>query len=465
MRKIIFSVLITMTVLAVSMPSIAQTATVNGIIYRYDTASLTATLIDGKSCSGAVDIPVEINVTYKDSQNRPCASKFSVLYIGDSAFDGCTALTSVTIPASVRSIGAFAFHGCTGLTSIVTGISVSSIGDSAFRGCTGLTSITFEERVATIGSQAFYGCAGLTAVDIPETVTSIGASAFEACENLKRVNISDLTAWCNIDMGESVFPDYSLYLGNTLLSYMDIPDGVTAIKEYAFYRCTGLISVTMPKSVTSVGNFAFAYCKNLKISVSDLTAWCNIDFGYFAFPDYILYLGRDQITDLIIPDGVTAIKQNTFYNCTGITSVTLHNSVAKIGESAFQGCTGLTSMTIPESVKAIGNSAFEGCENLTKVHISDLKAWCNIDFGYSVFPDYSLYLGNTLVTDPVIPDGLTEIKKYVFSHCTSIASVKIPETVTSISSEPFYRCTGLKEVTIPNSVTSIGWGHSPDATT
>ena len=135
-------------------------------------------------------------------------------------------------------------------------------------------------------------------------------------------------------------------------------------------------------------------------------------------------------------------------------------SVTSIGVEAFYNCTGLTSITIPNSVTSIGSRAFQYCSGLKEVHISDLTAWCNIDFGsYNTNPLYyakNLYLNNELVTELVIPNDVTKIKSYAFFYCFGLTSIEIPNNVTSIGDYAFQGCTGLTSVVIPNSVTFIG---------
>jgi len=278
--------------------------------------------------------------------------------IGNSAFSGCTGLTSITIPSSVTSIGGYAFDGCTGLTSITIPSSVTSIGVSAFDGCTGLTSITIPDSVTSIGIGAFDGCTGLTSITIPSSVTSIGNTAFSGCTGLTSITI---------------------------------PSSVTSIENMAFYECTGLTSITIPSSVTSIGIGAFSGCTNLtnitvdeKNTIYDSRNNCNAiinketntliqgcktttilssvtSIGGYAFS------GCTGLTSITIPSSVTSIGNMAFSRCTGLTSITIPDSVKSIGFNVFVGCTGLISITIPDSVTSIGNSAFSGCENLTNV--------------------------------------------------------------------------------------------------
>ena len=402
----------------------------------------------------------------------------SVTSIGSSAFYNCSGLTNVTIPDSVTSIGNYAFYDCSGLTSVTIGNGVTSIGSAAFYKCSGLTNVTIPDSVNSIGNSTFYGCSGLTGVTIPNSVTSIGNQAFSGCSGLTsvtigngvtniyydafkncsgltRVDISDLSAWCKIKFGNfSANPLYyakNLYLNNELvtdlvipndvtsigtsvfsgyskLTSVIIPDIVTSIGSQAFYECSGLTSVTIGNGVTSIGNQAFYYCSGL--------------------------------TSVTIPDSVTSIGRSAFSICNGLTSVTIGNSVTTIGDEAFSKCTGLTSITIPDSVTSIGDEAFWYCTGLTGVYINDLSAWCKIQFGdFSANPLYyakKLYLNNELVTNLVVPNGITSIGRAAFYNCSSLTSVNIPDSVTSIEWAAFSGCSGLTSVTIPDSVTSIG---------
>ena len=368
----------------------------------------TTTRDDCSECGGEVKYAVEGGyltfdkktgtVTDCDSSvtkaNIPHTIKgVTVTSIGDQAFYNCTSLTSVTIPDSVTSIGDRAFRYCISLTSVTIPDSVTSIGEEAFYGCWDLTRLTIPGSVTSIDKDAFCFCSSLTSVTIPDSVTSIGDSAFYGCESLTSVTI---------------------------------PDSVTSIGSCAFYGCASLTSVTIPDSVTSIGGSAFYGCTSL--------------------------------TSVTIPDSVTSIGGSAFYNCKSLTSVTIPGSVTSIGWSAFYGCASLTSVTIPDSVTSIGNCAFASCTSLTGIWVAEGNShYANDASGVLFNKDKT-----TLVQCPgafaayTIPNSVTSIGEYAFSHCTSLTSVTIPNSVTSIGEHAFSYCTSLTSVTISDSVTSIG---------
>ena len=290
-------------------------------------------------------------------------------------------------------------------SSNYSGLTVANIPDT----------VTYNEKtysVTSIGIYAFDGCTGLTSITIPSSVTLIGGSAFDGCTGLTKVNITDLAAWCNIDFvdcnSNPLNFAHHLFLNNSEITNLVIPNSVGEIKSYAFRGCSGLTTVTIPNSVTTIGNSAFS-------------------------------------------------------GCSGLTSVTIGNSVTSIGSEAFSGCSSLTSVTIGNSVTSIGEWAFRGCSGLTKVNITDLAAWCNIDFHKDVYSNplifaHHLFLNNSEITNLVIPDSVREIKSYAFYNCSGLTSVTIPNSVTKIGQSAFSGCSGLTSVTIGNSVNSISSG-------
>lgn len=253
----------------------------------------TYTVTDGKATVADFDESVSGAVTIPDTLGG-----YPVTGIGDWAFSNCKSLTSITIPSGVTSIGYYAFWNCTGLESISIPNSVTCIEGCVFTTCTSLTSITIPNSVTSLGYGAFYGCAALTSITLSDKVTSIGDSTFYQCESLKSVTIpsgvtsisekafwnagltniavdSGNTAYCSVDgvlfsKDKTVLCCYPAGKGGT--SYT-VPDGVTKVGAYAFYKCSGLTSVEIPNGVTSVvipdsvtqiGDYAFFQCIGLK---------------------------------------------------------------------------------------------------------------------------------------------------------------------------------------------------------
>ncbi len=210
-----------------------------------------------------------------------------VTSIGSSAFRYCTSLSDVKIPSSVTTIGGSAFYQCSSLTNVSMSSSLTTIGSNAFYGCAGLRGMSIPSGVATIGSSAFAGCAGLTSVNIPNNVTTIGTGAFSAtgltsvfipssvttiggnpfsnCTGLNAITVAgDNPSFCSIDgvLFEKADMELRVYPGGKSGAY-SAPNGVTAVSPNAFFRCTGLTSVSIPNSVTTIGLSAFNSCTSL----------------------------------------------------------------------------------------------------------------------------------------------------------------------------------------------------------
>ena len=313
-------------------------------------------------------------------------------------------------------------------------------------------------------------------VIIESGVTSMGSDAFAYCDSLTEISVhADNSEYSSVD-GALFNKDQSTiicYPRGKVGTYA-ILDSVTSIGDFAFYGCDSLTSVTLPDSVTSIGGSAFARCSSLT-SVTIPDSVTSIGRGAFSQcaslteilvrPNNSKYsslegilFNKDQSTIIcypegkagayVIPDRVTSIGDNAFWDCSALTSVTIGNSVTSIGDWAFAGCTSLTSVTIPDSVKSIEFGAFDDCTSLASVTIGDGVT----NIGGQAF------CGCNALTSVTIGNSVTIIEYGAFYACISLTSVTIPDSVTIIADVAFYHCTSLESVSIPASVTSIGEG-------
>ena len=376
------------------------------------------------------------------------------------------------------------------VTELIIPDGVTEIKPHAFDGCNSLTSVTIPSSVTSIGSSAFYN-SGLTSIVIPDSVTSIGNSAFGGCSSLESIYYQgDIASWCAISGLDNLMTygssSKTLYInGQEITGDFAIPDDVTTIPSYAFINCNKLTSIIIPSSVTSICEGAFSGCSSLESitlpfvggNYSATSASSSTLFGYiFGTSSYTggvatrqyYSTGDYKYTTYYIPTTLRSVTitggnmlYGAFYNCSGLTDITIPSSVTNVGERAFINCISLTSITIPDSVVSIEIDVFEFCSSIESIYFQgDITDWLNIDFEGSnsnpLFNGAKLYLNNELVTELIIPDGVTEIKPHAFDGCNSLTSVTIPSSVTSIGSYAFYNCSGLTGITIPSSMTSIG---------
>ncbi len=417
-----------------------------------------------ESASGSLTIPSTINGK-------------KVTSIGRFAFEGCSKLTSITIPDSVTSIGQEAFYGCSSLTSITIPNSVTSIEEGAFGKCSSLTSITIPEGVTRIGNVTFGGCSKLTSITIPDSVTSIEYCAFGGCSKLTSITIPNSVT----SIGNSAFWKCSS------LTSITIPNSVTSIGNSAFEECIKLASITIPNSVTSIGDDTFEYCNSLtSINVSKNNKnYCSVDGVLFSkdkkkiikypikkegtsykIPNSVTSIGNSAFEDCIklasitIPNSVTSIGNSAFSKCGSLTSITIPNSVTSIGNEAFFYCS-ITSITIPDSVTNIGNGAFDDCYGVTSINVSkNNKNYCSVD-GVLFSKDKKkiiIYPINKEGTSYKIPNSVTSIGDNAFEYCNNLTSITIPNSVTSIGNSAFKYCFKLTSITIPEGVINIGSG-------
>lgn len=305
--------------------------------------------------------------------------------------------------------------------------------------------------VTRIGDEAFYQCTDLTNITIPDSVTSIGENAFLDCTGLISINVDDKNTVYDSRKSCNAIIETAT---NTLIAGCKntvIPDDVTNIGPYAFYR-QGITNIVIPKSVTSIGKSAFHGCHKLvSINISDKntvydsrndcnaiieTATNTLITGCknATIPDNVTSIGVDafycctDLTDIIIPDSVTSIGSRAFEDCRNLVNIIMSNNITIIEDCTFRGCSKLTSITIPNSVAYIGASAFNDCRGLKSI---------------------------------TIPNSVTHIGASAFSDCRNLENITIPKSVTSIGDFVFWHCTGLKRIAIPNSLIDLGFEAIP----
>lgn len=243
-------------------------------------------------------------------------------------------ITSVVIEPGVTSIGSLAFYKCSNLTSITIPSGLTSIGEMAFFYCSALTSVTIPNGVISIGNFAFGSCTGLKSITIPSSVTSIENNIFQDCTGLTNITVdSSNPSFCS-ESGVLFNKDKTtlIYCPRRKTGSYTIPDGVTAIGDYAFYYCSGLTSVTIPSSVTSIGGSAFQHCTGL--------------------------------TSITIPNSVTSIVNLAFWDCDSLTIVYIPSGVNFVPDES-----GLTGDFISQTATKITYTV-DSSNNVTITDIS-----------------------------------------------------------------------------------------------
>ena len=400
-----------------------------------------------------------------------------ILTIGNYAFTGNTSRTSITLPESVTSIGNYAFQANTSLTSINIPAATTTIGNYAFLSCTALESLTFSEGSAleSIGENAFISCKSLLSVNLPEGLTTLSLGTFAACTGLTSVTLPEsLTT-----IGMAAF-------NSTSITEITIPASVTTINGSAFAGCSKLTKITnlatTPQTILSdtfnpeystatlyvtTPDYAttenwkdfgtivlFGQCgDNLTFTISPISNPIEVVIeGTGDMYDYTTdnpapwYSLRDSIYTVTMPDGITHIGDYAFY-ASKVTNLTIPSNVESIGAYAFTGCTGLTSITIPEGVTYIGKYAFSNACPTTVTIASTVET---IDEGAFY---WSTSLTSLTFTEP---SSLTTIGDKAFYYCCYLTSLTLPESVRTIGEYAFYHCSALTELIIPEGVTTIG---------
>ena len=368
---------------------------------------------------------------------------YPVVEIDRLAFHLCTGITSVVIPNTVKSLYSQCFFNCTSLSSISIGSAVEWIdlgvfGNTAWYNshsdgilyldgwCLGIKGdyviengfLEIQEGTRGIGGLAFYNHNEITTLTIPNSVTIIGSQAFQDCVSLTSVT-----------MGESV----------------------QSIKTNAFYNCAGLTSITLPSTLESIGYESFYECTGLTsvYFTGDLDRWCNITFeDNPLWYGHNLYVNNELVENLVIPETVTAIKDNAFMGASCLSTLSIPNSVTSIGYSAFSYCSGLTSLFIPSSVSFIETGAFIGCSGLESIIVEFNNPSYNSGNHCNAIIETATNTLHTGCKNTLIPNSVSIIGDFSFYDQTGLTSITIPSSVSLINSSAFTGCEQLASIKV-----------------
>ena len=418
--------------------------------------------------------------------------------IGQDAFWGCSQLQTVNVN-SLESWCSLQFDGENSNPLSVAENSKLTVGNKQFVGDleipdhidtlpdftfhnSGITSVKFSENVTTIGKEVFANCTDLTNIELSDEIETIGQGAFLGCSQLQTVNVNSLESWCNIQFdGENSNPlsaseNSKLTVGNKqFVGDLEIPDNIDTLPDFTFHN-SGITSVKFSENVTTIGKDVFANCTSLiKVTIPDAEGYIGRLFGAANSENQQNYLpqslkevtilggesignnafyGCGNLTNITIPNSVTAIEESAFYGCSGLTYINLPIGVTKIGDQAFCGCSGLTSLTLPSAVTTIGKDVFANCTSLRKVTIPNAESYIGRLFGATSYDDQQKALPQTLKEVTIL--GGKSIGNNAFYGCGNLTNITIPNSVTAIEESAFYGCSGLTDIILPAEVTKIG---------
>lgn len=331
-------------------------------------------------------------------------------------------------------IGNKMFYAMSTLKTLILPNSVTQIGtrdtnSEAIAQCANLESVSFPSALTYIGTYAFQNCNRLKSVRIPEGVTYMGQYTFKGCKGLTSVTLPKTLgqASTNEDL-------YFLNTGWTSDGY--IPNYSSPRETYygyTFSGCENLSEVIMPEGLEALTPYMFDGCKSL-VSVT-LPSTMKVLNGAFT---------NTGITGITLPEGL--IQVYSFKGCTQLKSITIPEGAGYLSESVFSGCTSLTSVQLPQAIKTIPYSAFKGCTALTAITIPDNV---NTIGGYA-------FNSCTELTTVKLPANLNTIGESVFWGCSKLAAIELPATISNIGSGAFAQCGSLQSISFPAGIATIG---------
>lgn len=402
-------------------------------------------------------------------------------------------LKSVQLPSTLKRIGAWAFSGAYKLTSIVLPEGLEEIGSYAFSGCTGIESLDLPSMLRAIGDKAFENMGKLTTIVLPDALESIGSAAFDGCKLSGEITIPASVKYLgNCAIGNSTFSGNNIwqirynavnaehvYTNNFRHAIFQaervvIGSGVKKIPDHAFTQCSSLKKITFEERTDDaelvIGDESFSYTSITEIELpkgkieiggaafygSQLVAFSTLGvvtkIGEYVSPGINGFGGGSvsgafemtNLAEFVVPDGLTYVGDNAFYQCKTLTTLHLGNSVKHIGERAFAYCNALTDLQFGDHVESIGACAFLDCTSLSSFVIPD---------GITAIEESTF--GRCPLTEITIPASVKSIGKRAFSSCTQLTTVHVAEGLEEIGEEAFNNC-DLREFTLPSTIKALG---------
>lgn len=511
MKTIIQKLGMFIAMLCASVSASAYDFKVDGLYYDIvDLPSLTVKVV---GCNEEINEELTIPSTVKFS-NR----ELTVIEIADDSFKGNVQITSLRIGDNVNTIGTRSFAGCDNIKQVFWGASVADIKDASFEGCSSIQSISFNNRLESIGNASFYGCSSLNSIDIPNSVKKIGARSFYNCDALTKVNIKDLGCWCMIDRSYSAFDSQlNLYMNDTPLTVLNIPNTVSEIKPYTFSNFSNIKDVHFPTTIKKIGKYAFEGCGINSLSLPESLdsiqegAFSKILIEELTIPKNVIYIeelqGIPNLKKIEFEDGEIPIKlsfiagtdHSYFVDNTKIEELYIGRSIdmscgnghwlngqfimdsyySCLVRSAFWGLKTLKKVVIGKNCNQITPQWFYKCKNLENLIILDgvnpIEFHQNIyydKYRENCYPPYdtqykyvetfadcplsSIYIGRDILYTQKY-NGVSYPNKRLspFQNKGTIENVVIGDFVTNLPADDFFAYDNIKHFEIGRSLTNI----------
>lgn len=427
-----------------------RTKLLKSIIFADGLTTIGDSILRGRKHVVNVTIPSSVSSIGKAAfSSCKCLTEISlpsgVTSIGDAAFSSCVSLAELLLPSGVTSIGKAAFAKCTGMTRMNIPCGVSIIEPYTFTKCTNLSNVQLLNGIKTIGKHAFEGCSGLTDIEIPGSVESVAEFAFANCSSLTSIHIPDRVA----SIGQGAFAKCSA------LQSVSMPNALSIIEDRTFEHCSNLTKVLLPQNLNFINIKAFHFCHQLiafDISEGNQKYSCQDGVLFNKEKTELLRYPSGKLGNYTVPDSVTIIGEDAFFDCPQQSSLTVSKNLIDINSHAFTRCFNFSEYRVaPE------NPVYSSCDGvLYDKHMTTLvrypvgkSGFYEIPEGVQLIADEA-FAGCAMLTGIKFPSSLTSIGKNAFSRCVKLKSVELTRGIAKIGDSAFSECTELISVVISN---------------